>query len=245
MHASRLAVCGLAIAAPVLLCAQSSGPVASASIEVGRKIVPAVLVSVTNRYQRPIVAVEISAASVTAGFRFSEHRSGAAPVPNATILNGETRTLTVRVDQPSSRGLVTSVRFEDGRTEGGDRPLTSIAVTSTTGTATNIMAVLHNRRAAPIRAWRIQEYEIKRGLTVARGGQASSLCEGTANALIAGGATREIMWSGAENYETAVLPTLTLEAVLWEDGVTEGTAAAIEELQRLRARSRCGRVVVN
>jgi len=251
--------------APAILCAQADVRVTSATIEVVRKIVPAVLVSVTNQYTRPVVAIQLSAPPIDAGFRFSDHRSGAAPVPNATILVGETRTLIVRVPSPSSRGVVTAALFEDGHGEGSmtvvaelakmgppapsatprpavtsDTAVTSIAATSRAGTATDIMVRLTNQRDTPIRAWRIDEYETKRpGQPTVRGGQSSSLCDSASPGLIRAREVREIFWSGGENYPSGSLPTLAVASVLWDDGAAEGSTTAVEELQRLRARSHC------
>lgn len=251
--------------APAILCAQGDARVTSATIQVVPKIVPAVLVSVTNKYTRPVVAIQISAPPIDAGFRFSDHRSGAAPVPNATILAGETRDLVVRVPSPSSRAAVTAALFEDGHGEGSmtillqlaqmgasgpsatprpavtsDTAVTSIAATSRAGTATDIMVRLSNQRDAPIRAWRIDEYRTTPPAPpTVRAGQSTSLCDNGSPGLIRAREVREIFWSGAENYTSASLPTLAVAAVLWDDGVTEGASTAIEELQRLRARSRC------
>jgi hypothetical protein len=96
VQAWRPVLAAVTALAPVILCAQGDARVTSATVEVVRKIVPAVLVSVTNKYTRPVIAIQVSAPPIDAGFRFSDHRSGAAPAPNATILIGETRTLVVQ-----------------------------------------------------------------------------------------------------------------------------------------------------
>ncbi|HKV99371.1 MAG TPA: hypothetical protein VJN96_06095 [Vicinamibacterales bacterium] len=265
MHASRLVLGALTLLVPAILGAQGDARVRSATAEVVRKIVPAVLVSVTNKYTRPVVAIQLSAPPIDAGFRFSDHRSGAAPVPNATILIGETRTLVVRVPAPSSRAVVTAALFEDGHGEGAravllqlaqlgpsgssatlgpaitsDTAVTSIVATSRAGTATDIMVRLNNLRDAPIRAWRIEEYAMRSGAPpTVRAGQSESLCDNGSPGLIHAHEVRDIFWSGTENYATDSLPTLSLGAVLWEDGFAEGSAMARLELQGIRARSHC------
>jgi hypothetical protein len=225
---------------PVVSGTQGDARVMSASIDVQRKIVPAVLVSITNRYRRPIVSIDLSVPPASAGFRFSEHQSGAAPVANSTILFGETRTLTVRVSAPASRATVDIVRFEDGRTEGAGSPVTSIAVSSAPGTATDVVVTLHNLRTAPIRAWQIMEYDSKAAaVPFARGGQARYLCATSLDGLIAGGETREIRWNSLEDYPGGALPSLVLTGVLWEDGSAEGSTKALDDLQKLKTRNYC------
>jgi hypothetical protein len=225
---------------PVVSGTQGDARVVSASIDVQRKIVPAVLVSITNRYRRPIVSIDLSAPPTSAGFRFSEHQSGAAPVANSTILFGETRTLTVRVPAPASRATVDAVRFEDGRTEGAGSPVTSVAVSSAPGTATDVVVTLHNLRTAPVRAWQIVEYDSKPAVTpFARSGQARYLCATSLDGLIAGGEAREIRWNSLENYPGEMLPSLVLTGALWEDGRAEGSTKAVDDLQKLKAQNHC------
>ncbi len=260
MRVNRVAAWAVTAAAPAWLCAQGEGPVTFATVRVTRKVVPAVVVSIVNRYSRPIVAISLAAGTIESAFSFTAHRSGAAPVPNATILVGEARDVVVRLNAPTSTARVTAVLFEDGRGEGNamalqhllemsarpaagasaaDTPVTSVVAAAAPSTAVDVVATLENLREAPIRAFRIDEYDGIPAPRSLRGGRASYLCPAASDGLISPQETREIWWNRNEAYADRSLPTLVLAGVLWEDGFTEGTPQVLEDLARMKARSGC------